>query len=381
MKPLRVLLISHTYFPSAYRGKLRHLAARGDIELHLAAIPRRKTGAGWLCYEHSAADTYPQYFLPSVFQSHNVLRLFAPLSLIRLLQQVRPHIVHIEVEPHALALTQIILLRPVSRYRVLFFTWENIYRSPRFPLGWIEQFNLRRADAALAGNTQAAQVLKHKGFCGTIQVVPQVGVEPAHCEQAVPAPEWAALRQQGSVVGFVGRLVFEKGVADLLEAFARLPESLNAQLLLIGAGALREELAARAEQLGIAPRVHCVGNVPFRDVPGYLKCMDVMVLPSRTTPKWKEQFGHVLVEAMACGVPVVGSDSGAIPEIIGDAGLIFPEGDIAELCARLSQVLEDSALRRELIERGIRRATEHYSDAVVAAQTYQAYRGLCPEAD
>ena len=66
--------------------------------------------------------------------------------------------------------------------------------------------------------------------------------------------------------------------------------------------------------------------MPLNDVPRHLRALDALVLPSESTPLWKEQFGHVLIEAMACGVPVVGSDSGAIPEVIGEAGLLFPGG-------------------------------------------------------
>jgi glycosyltransferase involved in cell wall biosynthesis len=378
MNRLRVLLISHTYFPPDYRGKIRSLAARRDIELHLVAIPWMRTATEKLEYEHSDADTYPQHLVTGLFQSHNILRLYWPLTLVRLLRRFRPHIVHVEVEPHALALSQVLLTRSVSRYRVLFFTWENIFRPPAPPLRWVEHLNLRLADAAFAGNREAAQVLRRRGFGGPIAVMPQVGIDAGHCAEAEPMPKWAALRRHGPVVGFAGRLVAEKGVADLLEAFARLPDTLNAQLLFVGAGVLRDELSARARQFGLNQRVHFAGGVPFRNMPSYLKCMDVMILPSRTTPKWKEQFGHVLVEAMASGVPVVGSNSGAIMDVIGDAGLIYPEGDTSALCEHLSCLLAEPERRQSLSRKGIQRVAAHYTDEVVAEKTYQLYRQLCP---
>ena len=93
-----------------------------------------------------------------------------------------------------------------------------------------------------------------------------------------------------------------------------------------------------------------------------LKSMDVLVLPSRSMPYWKEQFGRVLVEAMACGVPVIGSDSGAIPAVIGDAGLVFPEGDDRALADRILQLATDSTLWSDLQERGLARAPRFRAD-------------------
>jgi glycosyltransferase involved in cell wall biosynthesis len=371
---MRVLVISHTYFPAIYRGKLRHLAHLPDVELQLVAIP----AAGQLRYEHSPDDTYPQHLLPSWPATHNILRVYSPLALARVLSRFRPHIVHVEAEPHALSLTQILLLRALFRYRVVFFTWENLQRLLSWPARIVERFNVTQADAALAGNQEAAHVLQQRGFDGPIVVVPQVGVDLTHCNHVSPAPQWKDLRVHGPVVGFVGRMVKEKGVPDLLEAIAQLPKALNVQLLLIGAGALEAELVTQAAQLRLSARVHRAGAVPFDEVAAHLKCMDVLVLPSRTTPKWKEQFGHVLVEAMACGVPVVGSDSGAIPEVIAEAGLIFPEGDASALAERLQRILGDAHLRRTLSERGRQRVAEHFSDEVVARRTYVAYRHICP---
>ncbi|MGB9873142.1 MAG: glycosyltransferase, partial [Anaerolineae bacterium] len=111
-------------------------------------------------------------------------------------------------------------------------------------------------------------------------------------------------------------------------------------------------------------------------MPELLAQVDVVVLPSRTTRVWKEQFGRILVEAMACKVPVVGSDSGAIPEVVGDAGLIFPEGDTEALAECLQRLKESPQQRRELAKRGYVRATTLYSQEYIAAQTVNFYSGL-----
>jgi glycosyltransferase involved in cell wall biosynthesis len=109
-----------------------------------------------------------------------------------------------------------------------------------------------------------------------------------------------------------------------------------------------------------------------------MNALDLFVLPSETRPNWREQFGRVLVEAMACGVPVVGSDSGEIPTVVGDAGLSFPEGDAARLAECLRSLLADAALREELAQRGRERVLELFTVEQVAAQHYEIYRAMSP---
>jgi glycosyltransferase involved in cell wall biosynthesis len=115
---------------------------------------------------------------------------------------------------------------------------------------------------------------------------------------------------------------------------------------------------------------------PSGDVPAYLNQLDVLVLPSRTQSNWKEQFGRVLVEAMACGVPVVGSTCGEIPNVVGDAGLVFPEGDTDALRGRLNQLMTTPELRCRLGQAGRERVLAHFTQAEIARRTVELYRAL-----
>jgi glycosyltransferase involved in cell wall biosynthesis len=111
-------------------------------------------------------------------------------------------------------------------------------------------------------------------------------------------------------------------------------------------------------------------------MPYYYSGLDVLVLPSRTRSNWKEQFGRVLIEAMACQVAVVGARCGAIPEVIGDAGLTFTEGDPADLRAQLQTLLENARQRLELAEKGRQRVLDRFTQSQIAARTVEIYRGL-----
>src|SRR5439155_1924103 len=125
------------------------------------------------------------------------------------------------------------------------------------------------------------------------------------------------------VVGYLGRFVPEKGVGLLTRVLDRLERPWRA--LFVGGGPLLGELQTWAA--GHADRVRVVSGVPHAEVPGYINAMDVLAAPSQTMPRWKEQLGRMILEAFACGVPVIASDSGEIPYVVADAGRVIGEAD------------------------------------------------------
>jgi glycosyltransferase involved in cell wall biosynthesis len=139
-------------------------------------------------------------------------------------------------------------------------------------------------------------------------------------------------------------------------------------LLLVGGGDYKSDLAALANRLGIQERVCFVEAVPHAHMPDYFNCMDAFVLPSLTTAQWREQFGQVLAQSMACQVPVIGSSSAEIPHVIGDAGLVVPEGNSDALRDAIARLMDDVALRERLSQLGRQRVLAHYSDERIAAR-------------
>jgi glycosyltransferase involved in cell wall biosynthesis len=166
----------------------------------------------------------------------------------------------------------------------------------------------------------------------------------------------------------------EKGVDLLLHACAALQGAWT--LHLAGRGAEEQSLRQLANHLGIAERITFQQQISSTAMPAFYRNLDVFILPSRTMSNWKEQFGRVLVEAMACGVPVIGSDSGEIPHVIGDAGVIFPEGDVRALTQKLQQLLVQPVERRYLGAAGRQRVLQQFTMQQIAAQTVQLYEKL-----
>jgi glycosyltransferase involved in cell wall biosynthesis len=146
------------------------------------------------------------------------------------------------------------------------------------------------------------------------------------------------------------------------------------KLLLVGAGDALADVRRELDGAGLGDRLRHVPTVPHPEMPPYYRCMDAFVLASETTPRWKEQFGHVLLQAMACGVPIVASSSGYIPKVVGDAGLIFEEQDLDALADALAKMMDDPELRETLVGRGHAAVSERYSHDAVAERLYAVYR-------
>ncbi|NDJ35461.1 MAG: glycosyltransferase family 4 protein, partial [Chloroflexi bacterium] len=143
-----------------------------------------------------------------------------------------------------------------------------------------------------------------------------------------------------------------------------------------GEGPARGYLATQAGILNIGGQVAFEGKLPSTAMPAFYHTIDVLVLPSRTRPNWKEQFGRVLIEAMACGVPVIGTTSGAIPWVIGDAGLLVPEDDEDALRGALRSLITDRSLYARLSHMGRQRVLEHFTMEQIAQQTVAVYRQM-----
>jgi len=361
---MRVLLTSHTYTVIGYHAKLEALAH--SIEL-LVVTPQKWHDALFTNTSQEINTNYCIKTLPTLGSSRGNAFIYRQ-NLRTILNDFKPDILHIEQEPRSLVTLQWLLANQ-AKACTLIFTWENVSQPWKFPQSLIEKFVLSHANMFIGGNTEALKLLRSKGWQGPLAQIPQLGTDANsyQSEQSLFLKTQLKLINK-FVVGFIGRLLPEKGINDLVEAASQLSQT---HLLVLGGGVLSESLSHQ-------PNTTLCPAVPHQQVPQYLGAMDVLVLPSRTTPQWKEQFGRVLIEAMACGVPVIGSDSGAIPEVIADAGLIFPEGNITALRDCLLQLQQNPTLRAELSRKGRERVLTHYTHEQIAAQTVTIYKQLIP---
>ncbi|MBI4301045.1 MAG: glycosyltransferase family 4 protein [Chloroflexi bacterium] len=367
---MKVLMISKACYVATYRRKLEELAAYPDIELTLIVPPYWLLGKGRALLESGYDQGYHIIIDNPRFNGKHHFHYYPHLQ--KYMQAIRPDILHIDEEPYNLVAWHALRVGQRLGAKTIFFTWQNIYHHYPPPLSFFESYAFRHAHAAIAGSQEAAGVLRAKGYFRPLFVIPQFGIDPQLYEGAAPREP----RLSGPLrIGYVGRLVTEKGIPILLQAVAGLEG--DWELRLLGDGPLREESEREALKLGIEKRTIFLGSVPSTKVAQHLGELDVLVLPSITRPRWKEQFGRVLVEAMACGIPVIGSDSGEIPHVIGDAGLIFREGEAIHLRQQLQLLITDIALRRQLAQRGRERLQAHFTQKKVAADTHKVYEMIC----
>lgn len=358
-------MLSKACIVGIYQQKLEYIAQQG-IDLFAVVPPSWRDERGEIPLERAYTQGYTLHATP--IRHNGSFHFHYYPALPALLRAFKPDVVHIDEEPYNLPTWHALFHAKQMGAKTLFFTWQNINRRYPPPFRWGERYTLHNVDDAIAGTDGAAAVYREKGYTGRMAVIPQFGVDPdlfRPAQQRPPRP---------FTVGFVGRLVPEKGLDVLLRALAQLDGDWCARI--IGGGPMGDALAQFAHQLGIGAHVEFVSQVPSAQMPALYHSLDMLVLPSLTRPNWKEQFGRALIEAMASGVPVIGSDSGAIPDVVGTAGAIVPEGDVGALAAAIHRVRDDAPYREALRNAGRARVLAHYTHAQVAAATVQVYRNL-----
>ena len=389
---MRVLIISHTYIVDLNCEKLRALADLGpDVEVTVVVPKRwRPGGVQNRVIEPEVKDEGRFRILPvSNFSQNNQGLLTFGWDLVKLLQDYQPHIIQVEQGSKSIAYAQTISLNGLLRLKAknVFFTWWNLPYTLKFPVSALERYNLKHTDGLIVGNQDGADILRQRGYGGPLRVMPQLGVDEQRFRPQ-SQPELAAqlgMAPDEFVIGFVGRFVEEKGLLTLCDALAQLKTHDRPwKWLLLGRGPLKQTLAQKAEDLGIGDRICWVESVPHDEVPNYINLMHTLVLPSETTYQfktltsvgWKEQFGHVLIEAMACRAPVIGSKSGEIPHVIGEAGLTFPEGDPHALATCIRTLIEWPDRRENYAQMGYQRAMDHYTNRALAQEMLTFYQEL-----
>ncbi len=387
---MKILVASHTYIVDLNCEKLRSLAClEPDLEVTVL-VPRRWRPGG---VQNRIIETQPlqegsfRVVPVANFSENNQGLLTFGAEIIPLLNQFRPQIIQVEQGAKSLGYAQLITLNKLLGLKAknLFFTWWNLPYNVKFPVSLLETYNLRHTHGLICGNQDGVEVLQQHGYQGSVKVMPQLGVDESRFRQQLQPELQSQLGIQADefVVGFIGRFVEEKGLLTLGKALAEL-QAKPWKWLLLGRGPLQSILKEKALEWGIQDRIVWVESVPHEKVPRYLNLMQTLVLPSETNYQfktltavgWKEQFGHVLIEAMASKVPVIGSDSGEIPHVIGDAGLVFPEGDVEALRNCLKQLMEQPELAQKLGERGYKRVISNYTNQALAKQQLDFYREL-----
>ena len=378
---MRVLRVAHHAVVSAWRARERALIAKGHEVRLLSA--RAWNEGGRLVTLEPGADTFVEG--ARTWGRHPNGFLYSPLALWRALGE-RSDVIDIHEEPYAFATAQVLATRWLRRVRTpyLLYSAQNVDKRYPWPVRSWERSALRGAAGAYVCNTEAGRILRAKGLRGPVRLVP-LGVDLAELSPVDRRPPGDHV-----TVGYVGRLEAHKGVDVLLHAVALDP---GLTLIISGDGPERDHLGALARTLGCHDRVTFAGFAQGPELTDRYRAIDVLAVPSLDTPGWREQFGRVAVEAMACGTPVVATAVGGIPEIVvdGETGLLVaieadprdPSGTpvdptrvASDLACAIDELVSDPGRAAAMGMAGRRRAIDRFSWAEVAGRTEELYRSL-----
>jgi glycosyltransferase involved in cell wall biosynthesis len=355
--PPALLACSSLVFYEPYWEVLRHLATTHRLSVlalgpERVGVPTVYAPTGWIA-ARPAADGIQTIALPLRDPSTPWLG-FEPRALGQALRRLSPTAIWVHDEPTS-GVAQQLLSRfwwRRRRTRIGVAIVENIWRAPRRLAGLRQRLLVRRIDHFLGGSTEA--VRSFRAAFKADSASHEVAFLPT-CDHRSESRRSGP----GFVLGFAGRICAEKGWRVLIEALRGLPPDVT--LRMAGTGPEDAELRAALQSAGLAGRATLLGVVSRRDLSSFYRGIDTLVVPSLTTPVWKEQLGAVLPEAMSAEVPVIGSDSGAIPEVIGAAGIVVPEGDPARLRDAIARLRSDPEERRRLAREGRRRYEREFS--------------------
>ena len=372
---MKLLVVGHTYLTAFAQRKYVEMKRQCE-GLELRILTPRAIPHVFMRYTRELAPGLSAEEVIDIrefFGRSHMSYVLDPFRFVKLLRKFQPDRVHIEEDPYsAVGVETVFLTRLICpSAKISFFIWDNLAKVPRFPLNVIKRvlnrYSLSKADLVVCGNRDGELLLREKkGYKGRTTVLPQLGLEP----DPYVNPQTNLIRNELLIpadvplIGFVGRLIPEKGVSQLFEALHRLKE-LKWRVLILGSGPLESEITGKWQEI-LGERLIFRKAVPHAEVPAYMRAMDIFVLPSYATPAWKEQFGLVLAEAMLARVSCIGSTSGAIPDVIGPGGLVFKEKDVDDLERTLECLLVDVELRKSLAQTAQSFALQHYTHAAVA---------------
>jgi glycosyltransferase involved in cell wall biosynthesis len=358
---MKILFVSHSSILKYHQQKLDILAAVYGHNICLCTPPYWfENGIKFAPYTGGSINyvTGNVYiFKKRMFQIY--------LNACDIVRKFNPDIVHVEEEPFTMAAWQFIKAAKKFGKKSLFFTWENLSRSYNPMFTYFNNYCIKNSGGIIAGNEEAKNIFKSRGFSGPIEVIPQYGLnmEDFIIRKRKSGPS-------GFILGYVGRITPEKGIETLIDSLKGLD---NVKLMIAGSGnsEYTAKIKERASMTGA--KIEFSGFLGRDKIASFLASIDALVLPSLTTPRWKEQFGRVLIEAFASKIAVIGSSSGEIPNVIGGGGLIFKEGSPESLRECIRKISSDSVLYDELAEKGFERVKTNYTNDIIAGKINGLY--------
>lgn len=326
---------------------------------------------------------HPSESTPFEWHTHRTLfagymmRYVIPASVTEI-RRLDPDVVLTHAEPWSVTAMYTQICCELAGIPHVVFTWENLERVPRSSLQRLfESITLGRIDGIIAGSAAAEDRVRTRGFTGSVTIAPETGVDTEMFAPTEPPEELYrcfGIQPDRPLVVYAGRLAEEKGLETLLDTFEPVravhPE---VQYLLLGGGEMADKLETSVHHRGLDDVSLVTDKQPYHRMPQIHSMASVFAYPSQTTEGWAEQFGYSVAEAMSCGVPVVTTNCGSLPYVVGDAGIVCPEGDVESLASAIRDLLGDDARREQMGRQARERVVEQFGLETVAETHLDAF--------
>jgi glycosyltransferase involved in cell wall biosynthesis len=374
---MKVLFVWHAAVEPEYQKLFVELSK--EVEQLIAIAPSSWTEGGRLQYlENKKIDLdYSLIPLSVIFRNKGKGHFYPNFfKIISIVKTFKPDVLHLFEEPFSFVCSEFISIFKMfsPNTKIIIESFENLDVVQRNIFHYIQKFNLKNTDLLINIPQKGELIWRSRGFRGYIKKG-NVGVDTKKFFK-----NYEFLKNKERLrIGYVGRVTPEKGLDTLIKAFlALINGGFNFELSVVGSGNedYVNKLKNKLNMLILENKVFFEESLDSDDLVSLYNKIDILVLPSLTTLRWKEQFGRVLIEAMACETVVVGSSSGEIPVVIGDAGVVFKEGDADDLFLKLKELILNPNLMEELAKKGKERVDKLYSWEVVAKQLKEYYLDL-----
>ena len=375
-KTRKLLSIGHSYVVSLNRRLVNEIARIGQGEWEVTAVaPAFMYGDLRPISLETDLNEICRLEAVPVYNSKHIHIMTYGWRLREIMQQ-NWDLVHCWEEPYIFAGGQVAWWK-TEKTPLVYSTFQNKSKQYPPPFNWIEQYAMSHSTGWIAfGERVAETLISRQGYSRPMRVITP-GVDINHFYPSVDAKhqilrllEW---EEEGTpIIGYLGRFVPEKGLDLLMKVLDSLETPWRA--LFVGGGVMESSLRTWSERY--PNKVRICTDIKHNKVSQYINAMDMLVAPSQTVSNWEEQFGRMLIEAFACGIPVIGSDSGEIPYVIDDAGLVVGEKDQLGWVKAVSDLLNSPSQRQELGQKGLERAHKLYTWPSVAKQHLEFFTEL-----
>ncbi|MGO9449512.1 MAG: glycosyltransferase [Candidatus Binataceae bacterium] len=380
-RKIKLLSIGHSHVVALNRSILRELGSDGSYEITVASPAEYHSELGIIESQSEPAGSPLKMVNLTTHRKGSVFIFgYDWRSLLRLIREGNYDVIHAWEEPYIYAGYEIARAIAVADGKQTAFCFRTAQSLPKRyfpPFGYFERTCVKLADGWIAGGHLVFEALVRHGYPAERGRILSLAVDTSAFRPLDAGARGLVRKELGlesPVLGYVGRLAAAKGIDVMLKAIERLDPRRAWSLLVLGSGPLEKTILQWVRSRGWENRLR-VMLVAHADVPRYLAAMDLLIAPSLTTRSWKEQFGRMVIEAFACGVPVISSDSGELPYVIGDAGWIVPEAEPAALTRAIEEALDKPEHTANIARIGLKRA-ENYSAQTLARQFDGYYRSL-----